>query len=372
MKRTWLTTGLIVAIVGLLGAWVYSQLEQEEVTITLPGSVEARRNPLLAAQRFLQGMEQQVESVSGIAQLLSRPGSTDTVLLYGNRAPFGDTRLQRLLEWVEQGGSLVMDVDGLWEERRKQARSGLLDYLQVRLVEIEDPPEGTTEVVFDEDQTKVQVAFGQRFVLSDDGGNSSAAVNADVGSLLLQFEHGQGMITLLNDLSFIDNEHIGDHEHAYFLYLLTGTSEKLWLFYNPYSRSLADLVWQYARPLLLSLLLLGLAWLRYGNRRIGPLLPSPPPASRDLGEHVAALGRFEKQHALLAERVRITQQQVEQHWLARHPQLASLDRQARAEWIAGRTGLAVQKVVTALYGNYPDDLELTRRSAMLQQLWRSQ
>ena len=71
-----------------------------------------------------------------------------------------------------------------------------------------------TEVDFDDVGIKLQVAFDQSFILTDDGENSTGAVSNERGALLLQFQHGQGMITLVNDLALLDNEHIGEHEHA--------------------------------------------------------------------------------------------------------------------------------------------------------------
>jgi len=367
-RRTlaWWLLGILGCV--LFAAWIYSQLERETVTIDTPGSAEARRNPLLAATRFMQAMDQQVQAVAGSQPLLEPPGSDDVLLLYRSRTPLDGLRLQALLDWVEQGGRLIMDVAQLWDERIDGARSPLLEELDVGLWDMDLSGAPAVDVHFDGEQQPVPVQFKNRFVMFDQSDRSSAGVANEDGYLLLQFERGLGRITLINDLYFLDNDNIGDAEHAHFLYQLSNADGTLWLLYDPYRPNLADLIWQHARALLLSLLLLGVVWLWMGNRRLGPLLASPAGARRNLLEHLDAQGAFDWRHGLSAARFHTTQQQVMQQWLMQHPQLAVMQPAQRAEWIGVRTGLAADKVYRALFEDYLDELDFIRRSIVLQQL----
>jgi hypothetical protein len=388
MKRAWLFGVLILLLLGLLGGWVYTHLVKEQVVVTRPGSAEARRNPLLAAQRLLQRLGRPVESVRGSARLPGPAGPDDTVVLYATHTPFGAARLQRLLDWVAGGGRLVMDVEGLWDAQRKATRSRLLQRLGVRMTTcrsrrcipalsqrlgvcmttLSDPPTGPVPVTLDGES--MQIDLDPRHAMIDDSGRGRHLADIEGGTLMLAFSHGRGRIYLVNDLGFLDNQQIGQHDHAYFLARLAEGGGTLWLFHSPHAPSLARLLWRHAWPLLLTLALFGLAGWRHGNRRIAPLLPPPPAANRDIGEHLDALGRFDERHGLLPERVRQTQRWVEQHWLTRHPHLAGLDHAARAAWIAAHTGHTPEKITHALYTEPSDTTVFTRHSALLQQLWR--
>lgn len=371
-RNSLLGVAVAFALISAGIAWVFSQLETEQITVTLPGSAEARANPLLAAERFLGGMGVEVASLPGTGRWIEEPRSSDTLLMHANRAALGQVRARRLLDWIAGGGHLIMDVEGLWDSRLKRSRSHLLMYFGVRLSEPEsvdqDLEDSPIEVVFGEGDTRVSVAFRDTPVLLDRQGNSTGAVNAARGSLLLQFEHGDGRVTLVNDLGFLDNRHIGEHEHAYFLYLLAGQRGKIWLLYSPHYPSLPQLIWQHADRLLLTLLVLGVLWFRWGNLRIGPMLPPPPAASRDLTEHVDAIGRFEKQHGLLDLRLATTREIVERRWLNRHPQLDTMSHSARAVWIAKRLALDAQQVEQALYAEASSG-QLSVETRLLQRLW---
>lgn len=374
MKRKtvlWSLLGLVLIAAG--AAWLVSRLEPEQVTVALPGSAEARRNPLLAAERFLRQMGEAVESLPRSGRWMDRPGPSDTLLMRANRAAFGDLRTRRLLDWVAGGGHLIMDLEGLWDSQLKRVRSELLAHFGVQVTQPGTPavgaPNSLTKVVFGEADTRVEVEFREAPLLVDSRGQASGAVNEADGSLLLQFEHGEGRVTLVNDLGFIDNRLIGDHEHAYFLYLLAGQRGKTWLLYSPRTASLVEIIWQQANLLVITLLLLGLAWLRRGNLRIGPLIPPPPGASRDLAEHIEALGRFEQRHGLLRHRLETTQAIVERRWLHRHPQLDTMDKPARAAWIAQRLAIDPQQVEQVLYRE-PQLHELITETALLRRLWR--
>jgi hypothetical protein len=132
--------------------------------------------------------------------------------------------------------------------------------------------------------------------------------------------------------------------------------------------SLATLLWRNVPYLVISggtLVLVLLWWLTY---RSGPLLVQANPQRRDLLEHLQASAEFVwSQDWAQALRQR-TRQQVEKLWLQRHPRLERMERNARCEWLAARTGLNSQAVHEGLYGEDNEAWMLIETSATLQRL----
>lgn len=368
-RRGWMIL-LYTALLGLaIGAWLYTKLEKKTTTITTAASAEARRNPLLAAHRFLEEMGIKVASVRGNRLINELPEAGDTLVLYRNRVPLTPPRLQALLDWVDQGGNIIMDVGQFWDTRRDVGRSALLDALHVTLARTDGEDDVEPVDVPLDGAEPVQVAFiGRYHMLAPEGGYSAALGNGQGGARLLQFERGNGTITLVDDLAFINNDHIGEYDHAFFLYWLADSGQKVWLLFNPYNRSLMDIVWQHGQPLLLSLLLLGAVIVWAGNVRLGRLVAAKGAARRDTTDHLVAQGNFDWTHGLAATRFRETQQRIEHRWLLHHPQLRAMDQAQRSAWIAEHTDEDPTAVRSALYETFDNPEHFVRLSALLQRL----
>ena len=366
MRIVWSLVGLLI-FAGI--AYVISQNMVEKTrTIWTPPGPEARTNPLLAAERFFGRMGQQVESVRSRKLLHELPPTDDTLLLYRVRTPSNVEKLNNLLEWVEQGGTLVLGVAHLWDENLDTARSALLEQLRVSVIDTENNDTAIIELEFANESQPIAIRFNTRFRLIDEEDNADSSIWGDDGFYLLEYEYGAGLITVVNDLRLFSNERIGDDDNAYFLHKLAATPQKLWLLYDPSSPSLMSLAWEHARPLVISLMLLALFALWALNRRFGPLLPGSVSTRRDRKEHIEAQGRFDLQHGLLPERLSALRKTVEHGWLLRHPMLEALDRRQRAEWIATYTQQNDDEIFEALYPENDDDTKLIKQVALLQHL----
>ena len=107
----------ILALLGGLGYWVYSNLEWEETTIPVPVKGPARANNLLAAERLAARLGSTAESAFGIQgalQLLGgamagkRPDPANTVLILPTeRRTFIPRHDEALRDWVNAGGHLI-------------------------------------------------------------------------------------------------------------------------------------------------------------------------------------------------------------------------------------------------------------------------
>lgn len=361
------TLGVIV-LAALIAALVFSAREVE-VEIELPQSAEARRNPLLALQRLLHRLDQPVESQSGNQLLTRLPSTGDLLLLYRNTAPLNQQRLDQVLDWVDAGGSLVMDLGAHAEQPGGETGSSLLQRLQIVIEQVGANRTDTIEVPFDGEEQPVRVSLQANHRLFDNSPHDVQEIGDELGSLMLQIEWGEGLITLVADLEMLDNQHIGKAEHAYFAYLLLSGPDKVWLLYDPHATSLPALLWRYAWRLILLLASLGLLWLWSGNRRLGPLAPRSESGQRDLFEHLDAQGGFDWRNHLSAPRMRSAQRAVEQAWLQHQPVLSRLNGSERADWIASHCGLQAEQVRRALYQRAEDQPDFIRLTRLLQQLW---
>lgn len=366
--------GVSLLLAGALGYWLSRHLVERTERVETPPGPEARSNPLLAATRLLERSGRAVEASRERRLLHALPSTDDALVLYGVEPPRGDRQLDALVQWVGQGGLLVLDVAHLWQARGAEARSPLLERLGVRVVETDQRGSDPVGVWVEDQDTPVTVGFRPRFRLLDDGDAAVFGVVAGDGQgyYLLDYEVGDGLLTVVNDLDMISNDRIGEREHAYFLDVLLVGTQPAWLLYDPLSPSLPALAWRHARAVLVTLALLIVVALWAANARIGPRLRAAGARRRDQRAHLVACGLFDALHRLDGERIAALRDAVEQEWMLRHAGLAALDRRGRAEWIARHGDEEVDDVFAALYGETHDDLHRVAHVALLQRLWLKQ
>jgi hypothetical protein len=375
----WLLAGLgaILLAAGLI--WFLQNFELRGREVDVGYSAAARRNPFLAAERFLRRLDIRVTSLSGRDLLRDLPPPEDTLVLNAPGALNAERR-EALHGWIEGGGRLIVEALTLWEEphRADARRDDFLDGYGVRLLELEDPTdwyspsdEVTAELHRDDYPHPLEVGFAARFYLEDASGEAAGGVTAGGRFRLLQYQIGDGVLTVSGDNRFLTNRHIGRHDNALFLALLAAPRDggKVWLLYDSAVPGLGALIWHRAPFALISFLsLLGL-FLWYLGGRLGPLLPSPVGERRDLLDHLQASAGFlwrQGQGGALAD---ATRTRIERAWFRRHPALTELDRTERAAWIARRTGLLPGEVRRALYPAAANADDLVTETALLQRLW---
>lgn len=175
-----------------------------------------------------------------------------------------------------------------------------------------------------------------------------------------------------SDLIFLTNRDIGNHDHAFALALMSTQVDKVWLFYSyasSASQSLARILWHSAPHALIALALLLAALLWHFGRPIGPLLPAPSRARRNLADHLEASAMLLWRYGRGGLQLETTRRRVEQAWLRRHPLLRDLDNADRAEWISKQVGIGSQQVYDALYRQHQSARDFTAQSRVLQRLW---
>ncbi len=369
-RLLWILFGLVLLLlVGWGVRWFFSNFEQQTREVVEGISPAARKNPLLAAERFLNRINITTESISGRDQLLKPPAEPGLLLVYRLVGSLPAEREQALLAWVRRGGHLLVTPQQAWDEEAETSGNSLLDDLGVQPVFLDGDEDESDSAEADsttEDDSEpaplrfrmpgangpIAVAFNPRRQLFDRLGHADWTAESDQGSHLLQYAVGRGKVTVLSDLQPFSNQSIGEHDHALLLALLAGEQRRAWLLYSSAMPSLPVLLWRHVPGLVISLLtLVGLlVWSL--TRRSGPLRSAEQPARRNLMEHLGAVGRYLWRVDRAAGTFRQSQLALEQAWQRRHPVLGTLPQRGRCEWIAAYTGLSPGAVEQALYGDY--------------------
>jgi hypothetical protein len=301
----------LVAFV-LYAALNWYELEDKKVRTGM--SEAAQREPYLAFTRLLTRMGAPAE-VAQSPSRLARPPEGGVVLLGSRRLAFMTPQRQHELDaWVQRGGTLVAVAEP----------PGIDDPLLERFgVEREEPAtlrerrKAAKEAKANEDAAKpsqgpaMLVATvpwpgaakplrvrqrGPALRITIDKEPPELLTAAIDGRLVIAaFGHGAGRVVALADLRFLTNGNIADLDHAEFGWRLIGEAahgKPALLFLRIESPSLWSWLTENAWPVLVTGLLLVLAWLARIMPRFGPLEPEAPPVRRSLLEHLRASGRY--------------------------------------------------------------------------------
>lgn len=368
----WLLGTLILLLSVAAWLWFERNFERQPREVTTGWSAAAKRNPFLAAEHFLRRLGIEVESVPGRDLLRNLP-STDDMLVVNGLDSLNAERRRRLRAWLEDGGQLLVEATRVLEPAQAPNAD---DFPSAFGALLRANPNATdteviAEIAFVAYPEPVRVGFVGGYFLEDAHDEASARATAHSLARLLQYRVGDGLLTVTSDNIFLTNADIGNHDHALALALLCDDAAKVWLIYDQAAPDLGTLLWRAAPQAILAagLLLTGLLW--YLGGTIGPPLPPPTRARRDLTDHLEAAAALLWRHGRGGLLMEATRKRVEQAWLRRHPRLHDLDNAGRADWISQQidAGVSAEQVYDALYRSHHRTREFTDQSRLLQRLW---
>jgi hypothetical protein len=376
-------TLFILMLVGGLAWWFQANFKRVPYTERTEMSAEARRNPLLAAQRLLGRLGHKTESQSGRQFLIHPPEQTGVLLVRDLGAPLPQERVDELLAWVEAGGHLIAAPGRLQDDELSRPLLESFGVTRVRLRDIEglkwfeealeeaakEQTASTISILLPGDEEEpLNVEFDTDVWFEVDYPYEYWQAPDDETPHLLIFPYGEGYVTLLSDSDYFDNLRLGDYDHAPLLAELVAGHERVWLLYSSQMPGLLQLLWRWAPYLVVSLGLFVILLIWRMARRSGPLILSGQQQRRDLLEHLQASAEFNWRIDPSAGLLQQARKQVERRWLASHPQLQRLDEAARCRWLAERTGMTAEAIDLALYRSQKEIGQLVKTSANLQRL----
>jgi hypothetical protein len=288
--------GLIVvfALVGCGG---------EEIEIETGYRGKARRDPFLAAERFLTENNYDVSMHTWLGDNLPR-GATliATAQSFGNRGTTAD-----VLNWVTRGGHLLLLLNGGetfrddWDRdhrsriaREQPARTELLEALGI--AETKDGG-GPLTVKFGDGSASLKMPA--RFTWKEDQAPGRMdTVAADGNSIALaSFRRGAGRISIAAHAEPFRNRHLGDGDNAWLLLRLVGRAHggEVW-FLNGMRISFFGMLWEHGWMALIAAVALLAVWLWRSLPRFGPLRAPEETGTRDFAEHLSLTGAFLWRH----------------------------------------------------------------------------
>ena len=292
----------IVAAFALLGC------AGEEIEIETGYRGKARRDPFLAAERFLTENDFEVSTHTWIGDRLP-PGATliATAQSFGNR---GTT--DSVLTWVARGGHLLVLLDGGetfrddWDRghsdrntRAQPERTELLEKLG-----IEEPKDGGGPLEVKLADSSASVKMPARFTWKK--GRAPVRpdiVGADGNSIALaSFRRGAGRISIAAHAEPFRNRHLGEGDNAWLLLRLVGHARgaEVW-FLNGMKVSFFGMLWEHGWMALIAAAALLAAWLWKSLPRFGPLRAAEESGTRDFAEHLSLTGAFLWRHRQRAQ-----------------------------------------------------------------------
>ena len=382
-----ITGGGLISLAVLISWWLgnYELVEEQYRTGV---SLEARRNPFLAAELFLREMGTDVESVHGRSRLQQLPPATDILLVNefdGNLTP---ERYEKLLDWIDAGGQLIITANRLWNDKNKTSGNRLLDEFGIHLRPAKDLKNdkldlGSSEIInvdFDSGGS-AKVVFNKYYHLDDVKKLASVTVNSNSGIHLLQIPYGDGLITVMSDNNFLKNPSsltfagfnfgstsIAENDNAYFLWHLVGNDKKVWLIYNTHSPSISSLLWEKAPQFCVAFIILVIFWLWSTRNRFGPPLPAFETPRRNLLEHIQMTATYEWRQDKAENRLQHNRELLQQEIRTRHPNISSLEPSEQCAGLAKISGLAAEKVFQALYREWKTEREFIQITNLLRSL----
>ncbi len=284
-RRFWLIPLIVLAllIAGSLALWLSQNLVKRSAEVYTGYGEAARRNPFYLAERLLTRLGATAHGVRRLDELPDLLDPADTLLVATPTYALGADEAQRLLNWVAQGGHLIIGVQHPYQPG--QGRDHLLNPLQVKSQRVESTATEPIPVPLHQALPPLQARFRSDLRLND--------------APWQIIRWGRGQATLLTDIDLFANQRLADHDHADFLWALFQQQPPggvFWLQYRRLTPSLAHLLWQHAWMPLLGLLLTLLAVLWRYSRRLGPVLIPRSGEQRRLTEHLQASSRFLWRH----------------------------------------------------------------------------
>lgn len=281
----------------------------EEITTPGPLRGEARRNPLLAAERMLTELGLPTTSTDLWPGLLPEDAF---IIVSGERFELNGAVLEQFLAWVDQGGHAIVCLSG-FDRPVNVARvamdrpNALINELGLWIFESPTESELREAMEFSEENPfepaeSVSIEYEQMVSHYDDElellldpGGSWLSHDGEESLPMQRVYFGEGQLTLIGEGGFLARTEIGDADHAQWLWrecqvgeyrpgralLIHGGRPTLWTLIK---RHTPESPW-------MLLLLVALALWRVAAR-FGPRLREPARARLGFDLHVTALGEF--------------------------------------------------------------------------------
>ncbi|MFT3808059.1 DUF4350 domain-containing protein [Arenimonas sp.] len=331
----------LVVAAGIAGFLHF--FKQVEMEVRLPPRGEAAYNPLYALKKTLQARGLEVQTQAWLDLDAMKPAPGDTLVLYTQPESVTQAQADALLAWIEAGGHLVMP-----SPQTAEAGGPLAEAFALYAIEDE---ERDCDYVASGMKDRGNLSFCRPRFASDLDEVSYGSGDEDAGYRFARFDWGAGVVSVISDLDFLDNQWLESRparDMAFSLLAPRLDQGRMLLVYSAESPSLGKLILMYGWMIVLPLMLALFAWLTMRAQRFGPLQPAPEARRRALLEHVRAAGEFAwRRHRSVALHAAVLQL-LRKRLALRDPLIAALDGDAQVDALSQRLGIDAGRIRQAL------------------------
>lgn len=370
-SRSVVITVLVLVAIGLPIAAFFFFFEPVEEEIDTGYSAQARQNQFLAAQRFIKELDIDSETIRGMDKVNHLPAPHNVLFAtYSHRFEESATR-EHLLAWIRQGGHLVLELRPFQGSDDVKVDTPLLDTLEVwpdnsdaffNKINTE-----TIEVRVYKNSEPLTVAFQPFRTLKVTREDPVLLFNDSNGIHLVEYNLGDGVITIMSGFDLWRNRNIGRYDHAAALAQILGDNpSKVWFLQSVSMPSIFKLMWQYGREAVVASGLLLLLMLWHLNNRFGPVVSINQQQRRSLLEHLDAVGQFDWRYQHAEGILKTVRADLHQMIETRYPRWQKKSAQEQNEWLAKRTRLSEQEISRALNASPDHQTTFTHYVRVLQ------
>lgn len=402
---------ILATVVGSLGWLFYNSIEFYEETEQSPWSVEAIRNPYLAAEKFLRESGIEVTRTDSLIKLDSL-NTISTLLITESGQISLPGQLDSVLSWLKNGGSLIVtansfsteddlllnefgvDVDfprpddGETNEESPSISEALREYNEkidrgMTPEEIAQSGFGDislTEIDFGEKIGKLQIHFDPNRILSHDFIDGSddqpehqpfSWSSSDYGVHMIQFEVGEGLLTIISDPGIWQSANIGSYDHAYLLWILTSNRGGFALLNSVRRQTLWKLAYRNGYEALgaLGVFIVFLIW--YAAQRFGRIMPLEDRNNRALSAHFSATAGYLWHRKAIEALLRPIRQKIIRRAQLAIPGFTQAEPTTQLELIAGHCGIDQQTVQAGFESNRLNQSDFVSTVKLLRKIEQS-
>jgi len=335
MRQNRISVKLVLGLIllGVVGWILYVSIEFYEETEESGWSIDALRNPYLAAQQFMNRSDIEVTDVDSLARL-DELSSVGTLFFSDANQVQSPRQLEQVMDWLDVGGNVIYSANSTaseddllleefevqvdWADYETESKSEDKPFSETmreynRQLEqgktreeiarsLADDDISITRVTFGDDIGDIEVAFDNSRVLSHpyiadtdyaEGKHEPFSWSvSDSGVHMMQFEVGSGLLTIVSDPNIWNSYQIDLYDHAYLLWLLSSEEGNFAILRSVVRDSIWTLMKRNASELLIAAGLLILVWIWRMGYRFGCLVPRDLSRTRAMGEHFSSISHY--------------------------------------------------------------------------------
>jgi hypothetical protein len=282
--------GPLLALAGLaLLVWLLSLLTFKQVPVPVGLRGEAARNPFYAASL----LSRTLGSKASWEQVFTEPPRGSVLVLSGWNWTLSRTRRERVENWVEDGGRLVVDSWMLGDTEGFERWSGIVAKVEVTTSDDDIPHEYCGELTEDTTQRKLEVCGINGLASLTTTREIQWALRDEDRIGALRVAVGRGSVTVINGEPFRGRTFMqADHMLLFLAATQLHRDDTVTFLTEDDQASLLTLVWRFGAPAVLLLLAAVALALWRASVSFGPRAAATETARRSLAEQIRGTGQF--------------------------------------------------------------------------------